>query len=81
MPLIRFVAALIIGLLAGIPVVLGIAIESAVIAWFVDLFLQTVDFGTIFVWVFGIQIAPVALFGVLAIVLRSIEAAVDGWEA
>jgi hypothetical protein len=81
MAVIRFVASLILGLLAGIPVVLGLAIESAVIAWFVDLILQTVDFGTIFLWVFAIQVAPVALFGVLGIVIKSIEVAVDGWEA
>lgn len=76
----RFVTALVMGLVAGVPVIGGIAIESAMIAWMVDAVRGGDGFGTVFAWVFLIQAGVVCLFAVPAVVVKAIDTAVHGWE-
>lgn len=79
----RFLGTLVLGVTAGIPVLAGIAVESAVTAWIIDELQWFGDpgFGTVFLWAFGIQAGLVCLFAVPAIIAKSFQAARHGWEA
>jgi hypothetical protein len=80
----RFLAALVTGLAAGIPILAGIAVESAVIvggvAWFLGPNWRW-DGVEVFWWAFGIQAAFVALFAVPGAVVRAAQVARHGWDA
>jgi hypothetical protein len=80
----RFVVALVTGLVAGVPVLVGIAIESAVIvggvAWFLGPNWRW-DGVDVFWWVFGVQAAFVLLFAVPGAVVRAVHVARQGWDA
>jgi hypothetical protein len=54
--------------LAGLPVLAGVAVESAVVAWVVAELRWFGDpgFRTVFAWVLGVQLVPVLLFAVPA---------------
>ena len=64
--------------LAGIPYVVGIGIESAFFAWLVTdpLPVWDTEFSTAFAWIFGVQIAPMLLFALIAWP----QAVVQAWQ-
>lgn len=80
----RFLAALVTGLAAGIPILASIAVESAVIvggvAWFLGDSWRW-DGVEVFWWVFGVQAGLVALFAVPGVVVHAVRIARQGWDA
>jgi hypothetical protein len=80
----RFLAALVTGLVAGIPILASIAVESAVIvggvAWFLGDNWRW-DGVEVFWWVFGTQAGLVAVFAVPGVVVHAVHIAREGWDA
>jgi hypothetical protein len=67
----RFVAALAVGLLAGVPFLGGLYVEAVVVAW-------VTGWPTGTVW--AVQAVPLAVLGGVAVVVHAIGVGVDGWD-
>lgn len=76
----RFLSTFALGLVAGVPVIAGLALES-VVAWVVDSGFRWAPFGVAFAWAFGVQVGPVALFGLLGVIAHAAGVARHGWDA
>jgi hypothetical protein len=67
----RFVAALGLGLVAGVPFLAGLYVEAWAVAWVTGWPAGTV---------FAVQAVPLAVFGGVAVIVHAIGVAVDGWD-
>lgn len=79
----RFVAALVAGLAAGVPILAGIAVGSAVLVGGVVWLLGPNwrwDGVEVFWWAFGVQAGLVSVFAVPAVVVEAARVARQGWD-